>query len=478
MDSGSGPTHPDRDVLRGGAGDAPSGPAWSRSSLRMAGILLSPLLLSIVFTLALVAACLVPRSAIERNARASARAILPLGGYPRAFHIQSKAFQLDYYTDSIMLNLAYEVDAREPLHAAMADSETVSALDQPPLLMLGRLAFDQDIQRLSYARYWHGYLVYLRPLLVWFDHTAILMILGGALAVMTLLLLHTLFRADRALALPLAAGLVLTNIATVVQSLQLVQTYLIAVAFSLWMARTRRRSASFHTFVFLLAGGVTAFFDVLTAPLMTWGLPLLVLLHVLHRERLLPDARRGLALIARSAAAWSYAYVGCWASKWVLASVILRRDVLADAFEQIAFRAGSRGTNVSQMVDALVGFTVPVRFSAPLVNVGALLEWDNRSRLILNCGLYAALALGAVAFLAAFRKRTLEGGWLVLLALVAAGPYAWYAVTAEHAARHYWFTYRSQVITIAALGCAWVHAIDWERLAERVKRPTGRAGGA
>ena len=478
MNSGSGRTHPESDIRRDGGGDAPAGTARPRSSLRIAGLLLSPVLLSILFTLALVAACLIPRSAIEHNARASARAILPLGGYPRAFHIPSKAFQLDYYTDSIMLNLAYEVDARHPLHAAMADSETVSSLDQAPLLMLGRLAFDRDIQRLSYARYWHGYLVYLRPLLVWFDHAAILLILGGALALMTLLLLRALFRADRALALPLAAGLVLTNVVTVVQSLQLVQTYLIAVAFSLWMARTRRRSAAFHTFVFLLAGGVTAFFDVLTAPLMTWGLPLLVILHVLHRERLVPDARRGLALIVRSAAAWSYAYVGCWASKWLLASVILRRDVLADAFEQIAFRAGSRGTNVSQMVDTLVGFAVPVRISAGLVNIGALLEWDNRSRLILNCGLYAALALGALAFLAAFRKRALESGWLLLLVLVAAAPYTWYAVTAEHAARHYWFTYRSQVVTIAALGCAWVHAVDWPRLTARWTRPTGRAGGA
>ena len=474
MNPPSGTMHPERAAARGGsAGAAPTGRGGAVP--RLAGYLLLPLLLSLLFTLALTLACLIPRSALERNARASAGAILPRGGYPRAFHIPSKAFQLDYYTDSIMLNLAYEADARHPLRSALADSETVSALDQRTLLMLGGLATADSLQHLSYARYWHGYLIYLRPLLVWLDHGGVLLLIGVLLGVLTLLLLVALFPADRALAIPLAAALVLTNVAAVVQSLQLVQTFVLAVGLSLWMARTRRRSASFHTVAFLLAGGLTAFFDVLTAPLMTWGLPLLVVVHVLHREGRLGGFRRGLGLVVRSAAAWGYAYVACWASKWVLTSALLGQSVIADAFEQVAFRAGSRATNVSLMVDALVGFAVPVRISAPLVNIGALLEFDNRARLMLNLGLYAALVVAALALLAAFRNRRLDGAFVALLVVVAAAPYAWYALTAEHAARHYWFTYRSQSITIAALGCAWFHAVDWAALARRVKRPFTKA---
>jgi hypothetical protein len=141
-----------------------------------------------------------------------------------------------------------------------------------------------------------------------------------------------------------------------------------------------------------------------------------------------------------------------------------------DALEAAAFRAGPLGSNVSDMVDHLVGFPVPVSISAVIVNVGAMLEWDNPTRLPITFGIAVVLVTLAIAGLVKFRKPRVEW-WLVgLLALVAIVPYVWYATIAEHSARHYWFTYRSQFVTIAALGCAWCRAIDWDAVRTAARR--------
>jgi hypothetical protein len=443
-------------------------------ALRVALLIVLPMILSAAFLVALTIACLIPQSLIEANARSSAEALLPFGGYPGAFQVESKSFQLDYFTDSLMLNVAYEVDEQRPLRSALVSSQTISAFDGTTLLMLGRLATDRDIQHLSYARYWHGYLVYLRPLMIWLDHSRILVLLGLVLAGTLLFLLRALYKADRAVAMAIAMALALTNVAVVVQSLQFIQVYLIAVGVALWMVRRQARSMFSHSVPFLIAGGLTSFFDLLTAPLLTWGLPLLVVLNMLHRERQLNGFRQGISLIGRSGVAWGFAYAVCWACKWVLASLILGQNVLADALQQVAFRAGAEATNVSEMIDAAAGFSVPVRISAPLLNVAVLLEFDNPSRLFPLLSFCAVWAAVAVALLGTFRNRRVDGWFIGLLLIVAVSPYVWYAVTAQHAARHYWFTYRSQAITVAALCCAWLHAVDWSESTRWFKRKLTR----
>ncbi len=440
-------------------------------------MLLVPPALCLVFLLALTASCLVPRAAIEGKCRESAADLLPGGGYPRAFGVQSKAFQLDHYTDAVMLNVAYTVDARHPLHAALADSLRESALDSTTWLPLGPLASSQPSRAWSYARYWHGYLVYLRPLLVLLDRGQVLLVLGAILALLTGLLTRTLWRTDAPLAVAILLALLLSNVLAAVQSLQLVQTYVLAMALSLFVARSRGRSDTFQIATFSVAGALTAFFDVLSAPLMTLGVPLVILVHGLRSRHRLAGLREGPRRVLGCSAAWLFAYAACWGGKWVLASALLGQDVIADGLEQLALRGGAKSTNVSQMLDSLVGFTVPGRISAPLLNVAALLEWDDPQRLKLNIVLYGLTLAAAGALVLRFRRPRTDGWFLALLVVIAAGPYLWYAAAAQHSNRHYWFTYRNQLVTMIALGCAWWHLVDGDalRAALRGQRAPDRA---
>lgn len=114
------------------------------------------------------------------------------------------------------------------------------------------------------------------------------------------------------------------------------------------------------------------------------------------------------------------------------------------------------GSNASRMLEAMLGFHVPQRAVASLVNVAALLEWDHAQRRMVNLAVYGVLMLAAIVMLVRFRRQKVEW-WLVgLLLLIAMAPYVWYTAVAQHSMQHYWFTYRNQMVTMVAVGCACV----------------------
>jgi hypothetical protein len=439
-------------------------------------LFLSPAL-CLLFVFALTLSCLIPRAAVERRCRESAAAMLPRGGFPRVFDLPSKAFQLDNYADAVMLNVTYEVDARHPLRAALADSMRETSLDSTTWLPLGPLASSLPSRGWSYARYWHGYLVYLRPLLTLFDRRQILLIFGVILGLLTGLLACTLWRNDAPLAAVILLSVLLTNVVTVVHCLHHVQTYALGMAVSLFVARTGRRSDAFQLATFSVAGALTVFFDLVSTPMITLGVPLVVLVHGLSARGRLTAFHEGPWLVFGCGAAWLFNYVAFWWAKWILATVLLGQDVIANGITQLLMWEGTQGTNVSQMLDSLVGFAVPKRLSAPLLNVAALLEWDNPQRLVLNVALHGLVLAGAGLLALRFRKSRVDRRFVGLLLIIAAGPYLWFAAAAQHSNRHYWFTYRNQLVTMIALGCAWWHLVAWDAVQAALWGKRGRVRG-
>ena len=66
---------------------------------------------------------------------------------------------------------------------------------------------------------------------------------------------------------------------------------------------------------FLLTGMATSYFDFLTYPVASLGMPLIVGL-LLHRDE---TARTRLGRMVRGGLCWALGYAGMWAGKWALA---------------------------------------------------------------------------------------------------------------------------------------------------------------
>ena len=136
---------------------------------------------AVLFVL-LLGACALPAQPVLEHVYDSAQTIQQEGLYPEYFGF--KLFQMDNYTDTIMLFEAAAMGEQDPLNAMMtATAYNVDNFET----MAGDLAVycertiplatgaQKAVQLVpfSYARYWHGYLIWLRPLLLVTDITGV-----------------------------------------------------------------------------------------------------------------------------------------------------------------------------------------------------------------------------------------------------------------------------------------------------------------
>jgi len=75
--------------------------------------------------------------------------------------------------------------------------------------------------------------------------------------------------------------------------------------------------------VFLVIGMLTAFFDLFTAPLITLGLPLLMLFLVRESVQEEYGMRTGVVDTVKFGAIWAVGYASSWASKWFIGSAVI-----------------------------------------------------------------------------------------------------------------------------------------------------------
>ncbi len=302
----------------------------------------------------------------------------------------------------------------------------------------------------TYARYWHGYVVVLRPLLAFFSFGTIRYL---SMLLHTVLLCMVFYAISKRLGLGIALCYALTvamaygmivHLSMQYSNMFYLQ-YLLCWAVLKWGDRPRmtRHTATF----FFAVGMLTAYVDFLTAPLLTLGLPLLLLLLIRQRDgTVLEEPWRELAWTVGQSAAWACGYGLMWAAKWPLASAVLGRNVIGEAVQQTALRVQG---NVQETVDRTVLYQENfARMFPPLV--------------LCAVGLFALLTL--VWLLVWDRPSWRRMPRLMPMALVALYPYLWYTVLANHSQIHAWFTYRAQMLTAFAILAGLVSCWDVSRL--------------
>ena len=121
--------------------------------------------------LLLLGAYALPGGPVRAHLEPSAQTIIQEGLYPSYFGF--KLFQMDNYTDTLMLMEAATADETDPLTAMMTNTaynvDNFETLGEDLARYLEARAAGEnapaDLEPFSYARYWHGYMIWLRPLL-------------------------------------------------------------------------------------------------------------------------------------------------------------------------------------------------------------------------------------------------------------------------------------------------------------------------
>ena len=263
-------------------------------------------ILFLVFNSLLLLGSLFPSSLIEKNVRESSETLLSEGNYYKI----SKFFgtENDNYTDAIMINEAYSIDNTNPFYSYMSarknykKDQTMQELpdtkgelislnseedDYEPVLELSDF-LDGDINTsITYARYWHGYLPFLRVLLIFFNILEIrhiIFVLFILIFVYFMFLLRKQF--GNIIALIFGLSLVFEGYFFVSYSLECAPIFLVMMISSIVLLKRIDKIQNFYFYIFIVAC-ITNFVDYLTVPLITLAIPLYI--FILYKQQKNPE---------------------------------------------------------------------------------------------------------------------------------------------------------------------------------------------
>ena len=305
-----------------------------------------------------------------------------------------------------------------------------------------------DLQSDAYGRYWHGYLIVLKPLFLFLDYNGIRWL---NYVLLSLLTLSCAYWSYKRIGLQTCILFVLSLCAVegyiVPLSTQLSTMFYISLSASLivllWgkQLEQKRLLSNF----FFIIGGLTSFFDFLTTPVLSLGLPLSLHL-LLNREG--EKWRK----VVKMGIIWLAGYASIWLSKWILVSLFTEHNMLLEALQQMSIHMGLESVHsTNPFGDGNVLFErIYVTFTDLPSNPITL--W-----------LVFVFIIGCITL--ALKKKKEKGynqnvGYL-LIALI---PIAWYLATGTHTGVHWRFTHRSLWVTCFSLSIFLLNLIDWQRI--------------
>ena len=203
---------------------------------------------------------------------------------------------------------------------------------------------------------------------------------------------------------------------------------------------------------FFAVGMITNFFDMLTAPLLTLGIPLIVLICLFQKRKDFISIAAGFQQIIIHSLTWGLGYALCWTAKWAIASIILRVNVFEDALKTAKFRVGG-----SESVPLNRGLMYRLNFETYFFAKG------HKPAIFL-------LVLFVILIILLIRNH--KKNWMTyMLPVITIGvfPYVWFFVFSNHSQLHYFYTYRIQAITLFAIFSSISNAFDIKKIIIRSK---------
>lgn len=284
----------------------------------------------------------------------------------------------------------------------------------------------------GYSYYWHGYVIILRCLQLILNYEEI-QLLNDFCQIALIMFLAVLIGRKKGMryVIMLISSYVLIMPMAVAVCIQYSSVFYIAYGACLlvlckhnWLDQKLR-----YFYFFIITGMLTSYFDLLTYPLFTWGIP--IVWYIVMEPDTIP-VLKSLKKVIISGVAWILGYGTMWVGKWVLATLILKENIIVSALGEVLLRSGT---------DSEVTFGQTNRLYSIYLN------WKHY-----NYKLYVLILLGWLMF---WLLRGVINGWkkspkCPSFFLIGCSSFVWYIVLFNHTGIHHAFTYRILGICISA----------------------------
>ncbi|EAO5492263.1 hypothetical protein E0V05_08640 [Salmonella enterica subsp. enterica serovar Hvittingfoss] len=280
-------------------------------------------------------------------------------------------------------------------------------------------AMDMD----NYARYWHGYAVVLKPLLSFFEMKDIRLIYN---TVVIFLLCYTSYSIATSVNKTSSIAFILSMTAMHVEifglSLQISNMFIVMMLFIIFICRNKTALICSNNIIplyFFILGSVINFIDLLTAPVASLSIPLIIIILFLYEGK--ATFISSIKTTILSSISWGLGYGLTWVAKWLIASVILGQNVFLNAIQSMFFRTVGNENYPIHRIDTILNNFTTMFYSE-----------------------YMLIALGVVLLMAIILKSRISLSLSLPLLLISLIPYIWYTILSNHSQIHTFFTYRAQ----------------------------------
>ena len=409
-----------------------------KTVLQILSFPISIIVLGIIGLLLMAVVYCIPASYMQKGLEESAIIIEDEGARP--YMMSSESSALDNFTDALMMLTAGHDSADENAWSASMKCGRDKAEDLAPDETLVYIYKDKgkDCFNVEYPRYWHGYLLFLKPLLCFFNYGNIRYIMMFIQMGLFSVLIIKLAQKDKRLIMPVILAWIFMNPVATMMSLQYNAVTVITFASMIMMLVLSEKLGNNKfggyrwNMFFLLAGAVTSFFDLLTFPIVVLGLMLLTYVGIFDRKtEKRKKLYRFLITILLLSCSWIFGYLGMWIMKWTIGSIITGENIFRNAIEQLGFRTSSEWGEI--------------RIS--------FIEVIKRQFDMLPQRIWLIIIIVLIIFFVIYivRYRNFKLNLLVINALIAAYPFVWYLITKNHSFIHSFFTYRELAVVVFSL---------------------------
>ena len=402
---------------------------------------------SVIGILLLIGSFLLPTDRMEKNVKKSLSLLEKEDVYYQVIEGYDST-RLDNYTDALMLNNAIYNGKENVINKSMlVYRDTLIGNTDTIKTLRNFYTNEQETEKSTYSRYWHGYLVLLKPLLMLFDYSNIRMLNALAQTMLLVLVAVLMYKKNKEkYIIPYIFSMLMLSPFTVMLSLQFSSIFYItnlSVAFLL-LYNDKLKINNNYKFLFLITGMVTSFFDFLTYPLVTFGIPIVMYL-ILREEK---DFWKNIKEFIINGIMWAVGYIGFWCCKLAFGSLLTGENLFIDAIDQFKVRSSF------EVVSTKISCSGVINKNFNLI--------ANKPHLLL-----IILLTIYVIYLFIKHKPKINKNMLLKVipfAIIAISPYVWYCVASNHSYMHAFFTYRIQIITVFALFSGIMSIIEKERI--------------
>lgn len=389
-------------------------------------------------TVALSSVAMIPRNLIQKNLEKSAEYLTAHDTHFRRYLVPGVASSMvDEVADANLLNIAYFLDPTHPLQSAMrCDCYYIRGHEND---MFRDAVMGDILPNEQYFRYWHGSLIFIRPLLMLLNIQQIYWFHSVVLAVLMVCLLVLLFRHDfQKESLALILSMIAISLWTVPMCLEFTWMFLLMFIVSIVaVLLALKEEYSCFGLLFFITGMITIFLDFFTTETLTVLIPLLLTLRIRKRQGKTKSGK----FILKCCVLWGIGYVTMWAAKWGLASLVLKTNVISSIHSNVDEHLASAG--YSTQLSYLLSILQKNLFCLFPVSIGFL------GAIMIFLAIFFFIFLPICQNRIVLKKEILWSavGYYTALGVI---PYIRFVAIPHHSWYHYFFTYRAQAASVMA----------------------------